>query len=104
MKYNQMKQTLRESVDLAELDDASLDFLIERAEEQRFQYNEIIYEEGTNLDHSFCVLISGDLIIESAGKITGGIVEQQVFGEMAYFTNQRMRTATVRVGSPEAVV
>ena len=33
-----------------------------------------------------------------------GQSEQQIFGEMAYFTSLHARTATVRVGSPEAVI
>jgi len=60
----------------------------------------VIYREGAPLDFTFGVLVSGDLIVEKGGSILGGIFERQIFGEMAYFTNERMRTATVRVGSP----
>jgi len=41
---------------------------------------------------------------EKGGTIIGGIWERQIFGEMAYFTRQQSRTATVRVGSMEAVI
>ena len=104
MDYHQMKQVLSDCPDLAGLDEASIELLVERAWQQHFQHDQVIYAEGAPLDHSFCLLLSGDLIVEAGGTITGAILEQQVFGEMAYFTNQRVRTATVRVGSAEAVV
>jgi len=103
MKHEEMIQALSESPDLAGLAD-SVEILLRRAEPQILSCGELIYAEGAPLDQTFCLLLSGDLIVEQAGKIIGGINERQVFGEMAYFTNARTRTATVRVGSPEAVL
>jgi len=44
------------------------------------------------------------LQVEKAGTAVGLIPEGQVLGEMAYLTRLHTRTATVRVGSPQAVV
>ena len=104
MDYQQMKQVLSECADLAGLDQASIELLAERGSQQHYEHDQVIYAEGARLDHSFGLLLAGDLIVEAGGTITGSIIEQQVFGEMAYFTNQRVRTATVRVGSSEAVI
>src|SRR5438477_13001839 len=102
MEYNDIKRSLRTCPDLAGLDEAAAAALLWRGEELTLEYGALIYEEGTALDNTFCLLLSGDLIVEKAGEIVGGILEQQLFGEMAYFTNRQARTATVRVGSPEA--
>ena len=104
MHHDQVKERLLESPDLAGLDDLSTAELVWRAEVQTFQHGEVIYAEGCSLDHTFCLLLSGDVLVESGGDITCGLVEGQVFGEMAYFTNQRVRTATIRVGSEIAEV
>jgi hypothetical protein len=104
MEYSIVKQSLATCPDLQPLDDTSAADLLWRAEVLHCAEGEVIYAENTDLDHTFCLLLSGDLVVERAGAITGGIAEQQVFGEMAYFTNHRMRTATVRVGSSQAVV
>ncbi len=104
MEYNEVKQNLSRCPDLAGLDEASTSALLWRGEEQTLADGEVVYVEGEKLDHTFCVLLSGDLLVEKAGKEIGIISEQQVFGEMAYFTNQRARTATVRAGFPHAVV
>lgn len=104
MEYSNVKQSLATCPDLQPLDEASAAELLWRAEVLHCAEGEVIYAENTDLDHTFCLLLSGDLVVEHGGVITGGIAEQQVFGEMAYFTNHRMRTATVRVGSSQAVI
>jgi CRP-like cAMP-binding protein len=69
-----------------------------------FREGETIYEEGTRLDDTFCLLLSGELMVEKAGTLIGQISEGQIFGEMAFFSPEHARTATVRVGSAEATV
>ena len=104
MEYNDVKRCLVESSDLATLDEPTAAALFWRGEPQSLEQGEIIYAEGSILDDTFCLLLSGDLVVEKAGEIIGGILEGEIFGEMAYFTNRKARTATVRVGSPQAVV
>jgi hypothetical protein len=104
MEYNDFRDKLNESPELAGLDDAVASGLFWRREELTLSDGAVIYQEGAPLDFTFGLLLSGDLIVEKAGSILGGIFEHQVFGEMAYFTNERTRTATIRVGSSQAVV
>jgi len=104
MEYNEFRDKLNESCELAGLDDAVASALFWRCEELTLSEKAVIYQEGAPLDFTFGLLLSGDLIVEKGGLILGGIFEHQVFGEMAYFTNERTRTATIRVGSAQAVI
>ena len=104
MDYDDIKKHLLKCPDLAGLDEATLSELIWRGTVHTLKTGTVIYAEGSPLDDTFGLLISGDLIIERGGAILGGIFEQQAFGEMAYFNQQQARTATIRVGSPEAVM
>lgn len=104
MEYTDVKQILKNCADLHGLDEGSLAILLWRGEESSLNTGAIIYAEGTPLDSTFCVLLSGDLVIEKAGTPIGNFSGQRVFGEMAYLTSNKMRTATARVSSPVAVV
>ena len=104
MEYNNIKQRINRCPDLSGLDESSAAALFWRGDEQVLDHGAVVYAEDAPLDHTFCLLLSGDLIVEKSGNIIGGIFEQELFGEMAYFTNQRIRTATVRVGSDRAVI
>jgi Cyclic nucleotide-binding domain len=104
MEYNDFRDKLNESPELSGLDDTLASGLFWRCEERTLAEGAVIYQEGAPLDFTFGLLVSGDLIVEKGGSILCGICEHQVFGEMAYFTNERTRTATIRVGSPQAVV
>jgi hypothetical protein len=103
MEHSELRQFLMTCPDLAELDEASVASLFWRAEPQALEEGGVIYAEGTALDETFCLLISGALVIELAGVPVGEVMEQQIFGEMAYFTSLHTRTATVRVSSPQAL-
>jgi hypothetical protein len=104
MQYAEVKQILSNCPDLADLDDAALGTLLWRGVELALGPGTAIYVAGTPLDDTFCVLLSGDLVVEQAGAVVGQIAAQQIFGEMAYFTNAHLRTATVRVGGQPATV
>ena len=104
MKQNAIRQCLLGCPDLGGLDEATAAQLFWRGEAQTLEAGTVIYAEDTRLDGTFCLLLSGDLIVEKNGEIIGGILGHQVFGEMAYFTNRRTRTATIRVGSPQATI
>jgi len=104
MEYDDFKRTLKESPELAGLDAALAAALFGRCREETLKEGAIVYQEDAALDFTFGLLLTGDLIVEKSGLILGGIFAGQMFGEMAYFTNQRARTATIRVGSSEAVV
>jgi CRP-like cAMP-binding protein len=104
MEYNDVKRCLLERSELARLDESTAAALLWRGQAQTLEEGEIIYAEGTTVDDTFCLLLSGDLVVEKDTEAIGGIGEGEIFGEMAYFTNWKARTATVRVGSPQAVV
>ena len=104
MEYNEVKQCLMACPDLAGLDEACAAALFWRGLEQTLEAGAVVYAESEKLDGSFCLLLFGDLILEKAGEILGGVSERQIFGEMAYFTDQQARNATIRVGSPVAVI
>ena len=103
MEYNDFRDAVNESPELAGLDESLAGGLFWRCEEENLTEGEVVYEEGAPLDFTFGLLLSGDLIVEKGGAILGGIFERQLFGEMAYFTEKRARSATIRVGSPRAV-
>src|SRR5262245_28840707 len=104
MEYRDVKDILSRCPDLAGLDDAATAALFWLGEQHTLSEGDVIYAEGDKLDNTFCLLLSGDLIVEKAGTIIGGVWEHQIFGEMAYFTRERERTATLRVGSEQAVI
>jgi hypothetical protein len=104
MEYNDFRNIVNESPELGRLDETSATSLFWRGEEETLAQGAIIYEEGAPLDFTFGLLLAGDLIVERHGAILGGIFERQIFGEMAYFTNERERTATIRVGSSQALL
>src|SRR6266567_3179572 len=104
MDHDSIKECLLKCPDLAGLDEPTVSELFWRGTVQTLEAGSVIYAEGAPLDNTFGLLISGDLIIERGGVILSGIFEQQAFGEMAYFTPQQTRTATIRVGSPVAVL
>ena len=104
MEYNEVKQYLVAGLEAAGLDEAAAAALFWRGEEQTLEEGTVIYAEDQRLDHTFCLLLSGFLLVEKAGEVIGEVCEGQIFGEMAYFTSQHTRTATVRVGSSQAAV
>ncbi len=104
MEYNDVKECLMVCPEFAGLGQSSVAALFWRGEEHTLDESEVIYAEGEPLDNTFCLLLSGDLVVRRAGEVVGGIFERQIFGEMAYFTNGHARTATVSVGSPQAVI
>jgi len=104
MEFTHVKEILIGSPDLAGLDEHAAAALFWLGEEFTLGEGDVIYAEGEKLDDTFCLLLSGDLIAEKAGAIIGTIAEHQIFGEMAYFTRERRRTATLRVTSIRAVI
>ena len=104
MDNNEIERYLLTCPDLAGLDEAILSELFWRGTIQTLEAGTVVYAEGAPLDNTFGLLISGALIIERGGVILGGIFEHQAFGEMAYFNHEHTRTATIRVGSPVAVI
>ncbi len=104
MEYNEFRQILNESPELAGFDETMASALFWHCQQETLPEGAVIYQEGAALDYTFGMVVCGDLIVEKGGSILGGILERQIFGEMAYFTNERERTATIRVGSPMAVI
>jgi CRP-like cAMP-binding protein len=104
MEYSDIKQTVRTCRDFKAFDEAVTSLLFWRGEEKNLKPGTTIYAEASQLDDTFCLLISGDLVVEKGGRVVGQIGEGQIFGEMAYFTPLHQRTATVRVGSVPATI
>jgi len=104
MNFNEIKQAMAQSSDLAGLDNESMADLLWRAAEEVYQQGDVIYQETDCMDHTFCLLLEGDLIIEKGGTILAGVFEGQIFGEMAFFINEGRRTATVRAGSNSTIL
>ena len=102
MEYTDFKQRFSSCPDLTELEVAPTALLLWRSDEVVFRQGEIIYEECAKLDNTFCLLLSGELLVEKGGTLIGQISEGQIFGEMAFFSPEHLRTATVRVGSGES--
>jgi CRP-like cAMP-binding protein len=98
MEYNEVKRCLETCPDLAGLEDSSLAFLLWRGEERLCDPDEVVYAEGTKLDDSFCLQLSGVTLVEQRGATIGEIAAGHIFGEMAYFSPLHERSATVRVG------
>lgn len=104
MEHDALKQALFGCPDLAGLDESSVALLLWRAQQLTLPAGTAIYAEDAPFDDTFCLLLSGCLSIERAGVVLGEISDQQIFGEMAYFSSLHARTATVRVSSPEAFI
>jgi hypothetical protein len=104
MNYNEVKRILIECPALSGLDYVSQGFLLRHGDETIFSAGEIIYGQGTKLDDTFCILLSGSVAIEKGGRVVADTSKSHVFGEMAYFSSLRQRTATVRATSPETSV
>src|SRR5262249_5606511 len=75
-----------------------------RGSEEGLPLGKVVYAEGTPLDDTFAILLAGDLLVQKGDTLLGHIGTGQLFGEMAYFSSSRARTATVRVGSTRAVL
>src|SRR5262249_32058983 len=99
-----VKQNLVRCPEISGLDEPSTSILFWHGTEENLKEGDVVYEDGANLDDTFCALLSGTLTVEKAGHSVGEIAANQIFGEMAYFTLAHSRTATVRVSSPEATI
>jgi CRP-like cAMP-binding protein len=104
MQHNDIKQYFADCPDLASLDDASRAFLLSRGQEVQLKPGAVLYSEGTTLDDTFCLLLSGELLLEIGGKRVGHIPKNELFGEMAYFIQDKKRSATIIAGSLGAFV
>ena len=96
MDFNEVQTLFRASPDLEGLDTVSRGTLLLRGECRSFPAGKNIYTERAPLDDSFCLLLSGTVLIERAWKVLAQTKEHRIFGEMAYFTHGKERTATVR--------
>jgi Cyclic nucleotide-binding domain len=104
MQYNDVKKIVTECVALSGLDEATQAFLLRHGDETSLDAGEMVYAEGTNLDDSFCVLLSGSLTIERGGRVVAETSKNEVIGEMAYFSPQHKRSATVRAASEKVSI
>jgi hypothetical protein len=104
MQQNEIQQYFTNCPDLASLDDSSRNFLLSRGQAMQLNPKATLYTEGATLDDTFCLLLTGELLVEIGGKCVGRIPKNELFGEMAYFHKDKTRTATIRAGSMGAFV
>jgi Cyclic nucleotide-binding domain len=98
MQNDNTRQYFANCPDLAGLDDESLAFLKLRGQEVKLKPGAILYSKGAVLDDTFCLLISGELLVEMGPTVIGRVPENQLLGEMAYFIESKTRSATLRAG------
>jgi len=99
--FTRPQTVVEDGVEVENADSASL---TQRGVPVDLHEGDVIYAEGEKLDDTFCVLLSGRLVVEREGASIGQLTKGEVFGEMAYFNPMKIRTATVRVASPKATV
>jgi hypothetical protein len=104
MQHDDVNKHFASCPDLASLDEATRAFLLSRGQELRLNPRATLYFEGSALDDTFCLLLSGELVVEIGGKRVGKVPTNQLFGEMAYFIKDKTRMATIRAGSMGAFV
>ena len=104
MHYNKVKRIVMECPALVGLDEVSQAFLLRHGEEMVFDVGDIIYDQGAELDDSFCVLLAGSVAVERDGKELATRSTSHVFGDMAYFSQVHKRAATVRATSRDTSV
>src|ERR1051325_399532 len=104
MEYSDVKQLVRGCPDLKGFDEGVISLLFWRGEERSLKPGAIVYAEDTQLDDTFCLLLSGDLAVEKHGRVVGQTTDAQLFGEMPYFAPLHRRPATVRAGARPATI
>ncbi len=99
MEYHAVKDIVRTCPILEGLSEDVRASIFWHGEERQVAPGEVVYEQDTELDDTFCLLLDGAMLVEQKGREIGQIQPPQAFGEMAFFTTLRARTATVRAGS-----
>jgi CRP-like cAMP-binding protein len=100
LNFNEVKRIFEECPEIKALDQRIRADLFSRCTEQSLDNGAVLYAEGDPLNDTLYVLLSGSLSVEKGGSVLGIITEPQVIGEVAFFTTDAVRGATVRAASP----
>jgi hypothetical protein len=104
MEYTPLKHIFDHCPELAGLSEEMKARLWARGRNVIHPAQMVIYAEGTLMDNTFCLLLSGKVKVKRAGKLIGPIHEGYLFGELAYITKNKTRTATVYVVDGQAEI
>ncbi len=105
MNFNLVKAAVEACTEVQGLEaEAFVPLLLYRGTAVSLTRAATVYVEATPLDSTFCILVDGRLEVLRGGAVVGTIEGYRVFGEMAYFTAAKTRTATIRVASATADV
>jgi len=92
--------TVRELGFFNEFADEELAEVIEAAEWKQYQPLDSIVDEGT-LDHSFFIIVSGDVAVVKNAKQISQLTKGDCFGEMSYVTKSERSASIVSISDVE---
>jgi len=92
--------TVRELAFFNEFSDEEVSEVIDAAEWKQFQALDSIVDEGT-LEHSFFVIVSGDVAVVKAAKQISTLTKGDCFGEMSYVMKAQRSASIVAIGDVE---
>lgn len=99
MNFNDVKRIFEACPEISALDAHAQGLLLSSATEIDLPKGTVLYREGDPVDGTFCLLLFGKLEVEQAGMIIGEVSEQEILGEVAFFSMTGTRSATVRSSS-----
>lgn len=102
MDYTLVRQSLILCPQFQALDETARAFLFWRGEVKTMPICTDIYVEGKPCNDTFGFVLEGELAVLQSEKVVAKIPKGSVFGEVAFFTQQKKRTSTVRVASEQA--
>jgi hypothetical protein len=97
MDHELLKKKFLQCKELSSLSETAMARLWWRGSCVEYDADTDIYAEGMLMDNTFCLLLSGAVVVTANGQLLGQIPTGHLFGEVAYFSANRTRTATVRV-------
>jgi serine/threonine protein kinase len=92
--------TVRELAFFNEFSDDEISEVIAAAEWKQFQPLDSIVDEG-NLEHSFFIIVSGDVAVVKAAKQISTLTKGDCFGEMSYVMKAQRTASIVSIGDVE---
>jgi serine/threonine protein kinase len=92
--------TVRELSFFNEFTDQEIAEVIAASEWKRFQPLDSIVDEGT-LEHSFFIIVSGDVAVVKAAKQISTLTKGDCFGEMSYVMKAQRSASIVAIGDVE---
>jgi eukaryotic-like serine/threonine-protein kinase len=92
--------TVRELTFFNEFTDIEINEVIAASEWKQYQSLDSIVDEGT-LEHSFFIIVSGDVAVVKAAKQISTLTKGDCFGEMSYVMKAQRSASIVAIGDVE---